>query len=99
MAGLTVKLFDVPLLPEVTPVKVMFWLVVFWDSVRLTVAAPLTVAVEFGDTVPTALPRVILMVSAAWTPLVMLLLEASCAWMVTAKGIPATIGEDTGVTE
>ncbi len=77
--GLTSKLLEVPVLPEVSPVKVMLWLLWATVIVMLTVAAPLVVVVDVGVAEASALPKVMVTFSLASPPAVMLLLYASWA--------------------
>jgi len=91
---LTSKELEVPLLPEVAPVKIIVWPV--WALVMvilLMVAVPLVVVVEIGVAAASGLPKVMLMFSEASVPVVMLLLYWSWACMVTLKEVPAVCGE------
>ena len=71
---MTLKILDVPILADVAPVNVMLW--PFWATVKviLTVAVPAAVLAVAGVAPPSANPKVILTVSAASAPVVILLL-------------------------
>ncbi len=86
--GLTVKVLEVPVFVEVSPVKVMLWPLWATVIVMLTVLVPPVVLADIGVAPASAKPKLMVMFSLASPPVVMSLLYWSRAWMVTLKETP-----------